>query len=143
LNGLFLTQPEDIRNRADSIDAAIQASIEIFGLRHVSRKWLGDRYEPRINRAILDVLVYYFADPAIREAALVKRQAIVNAFQYLFTDGTEFRDAVESTTKSLRATYERYALWGKALASVLPVLIPVPQWDDARNRIIAKGERET
>ncbi len=136
LNIQFHTREDHIKNQADSIDDAINAAIDIFGTRSVSRKWLGDSYEPRINRAILDVLVYYFSHVSIRQAAIENKDAVVASFKDLFNVNTDFRDAVESTTKSLQATYARLSLWGMALRECLQVQIPVPEWDELNNRII-------
>jgi hypothetical protein len=46
---------------------------------------------------------------------------------------------VEKTTKSIRATYNRFHLWGQALSKVLDINFNIPQMED--NRIIFKGLR--
>lgn len=53
----------------NEFDAAIKAGEEIFGEGHVGRKWTEQNFEKRLNRAVLDVITFYFSDPTIREAA--------------------------------------------------------------------------
>ncbi|MGV2388977.1 MAG UNVERIFIED_CONTAM: hypothetical protein LVR29_13995 [Microcystis novacekii LVE1205-3] len=56
----------------------------------------------------------------IREAAEKNKEQIENAFKELLSNpDNEFRNSVEKTTKSIRATYNRFTLWGQALSKVL------------------------
>ena len=47
----------------------------------MGRKWLGYQYEKRLNKAIIDILVFYFSDEQIRQTALEKKADIVTQFQ--------------------------------------------------------------
>lgn len=111
----------------DQFNAALEASFEIFGERHIARKWLGDSYETRFNRAILDVLLYYFRDETVRKLAINRKTEVENAYKRLFEESDAFRDAVQTTTKSLQATYTRFTEWGTVLAEVLGIDLEIPR----------------
>jgi hypothetical protein len=104
--------------------------------------WLSNSnaYRKKLNRAILDVMVFYFSDPVIRQAAENNLAEVENAFKELCSSSnSEFRDAVDKRTTSIRETHTRLSLWGKALLKVLDVEFNVPELVD--NRIIFNGLR--
>lgn len=103
--------------------------------------WLSssEAYRSKFNRAILDVMVFYFSDEVIREAAEANRTAVEDAFKSLCSSNNGFREAVEGTTKNIRETSTRLSLWGKTLLKVLDVKFNIPKLVD--NRIIFNGLR--
>ena len=104
--------------------------------------WLSgsNTYRSQFNRAILDVMVFYFSDDFIREAAEDKKMEVEDAFKKLCSlPSNGFREAVEGTTKNIRETHARLSLWGKALSDVLDIKFNVPELID--NRIIFNGLR--
>jgi hypothetical protein len=85
-------------------------------------------------------MVFYFCDDLIRAAAEKNKEQIENAFKELLSNpDNEFRNSVEKTTKSIRATYNRFHLWGQALSKVLDINFNIPQMED--NLIMFKGLR--
>lgn len=139
LNSEWGQRSDEIANQVDQFEAGIGAGKVIFGAENVGRKWTESGFERRLNRAVLDVLTFYFSDPKIREAAINKRQAVLNAFKSLCEENTEFRQAIETTTKSLTAVHDRFALWGAALRRVLRIKFNTPQWSKSRNRVEFNG----
>jgi hypothetical protein len=95
------------------LDTALNIAHSIFGT-DTFKKWLGDKYERVINRAIFDCIVRFFATPAVVDALTGKESAIVEAFKMTCQD-RDFRDAIEKTTKSVHATFQRIDRWGEAL----------------------------
>ena len=87
------------------------------------------------NRAIFDVLVYYFSNPNIRKASLENPEKVKSAFSDLRLESTDFTRSVELSTKSLTATSSRLILWGDKLKSILEVDISIPYFDESLNRI--------
>ena len=106
LNNRWTTDEPDIRHKAEQMEAAISASYDIFG-DNAFRKYDGHSYETRFNRAVFDIIVYYFADDAIRKAALTKKTKVKNAYEALSTN-IAFVKSVETTTKSVDATRTRF-----------------------------------
>jgi uncharacterized protein with ParB-like and HNH nuclease domain len=99
------------------LDYTLKTAAEIFG-HDVFKKWTGDRFERRINRAVFDVVVRFFSDGNVGQVAIVHRDKVVEAFKKV-CDIPEFRSAVERTTKSVEATSKRTRIWGTHLADVL------------------------
>jgi hypothetical protein len=70
-------------------------------------------------------MTYYFSDAKISKAAISKQSEIEEDFQIL-CGNTEFRRSLESTTKSLEATVQRFAEWGRALHQRLNLPVTIP-----------------
>ncbi len=119
---------------AQDCEAAIKASFEIFAddafFRYDDDK---GRYERRFNRAVFDMMVWYFATEDVRAQAVVERVRVREAFETLCGD-RDFRSSITTTTKSVGATYLRLSLWGATLQNVLGANLQVPQLQD--NRIV-------
>ena len=124
LNGGWASAEWNIRDKAEQMEEAINASYEIFGS-NTFRKFDGETYETRFNRAIFDIVVHYFADSAIRKSALAKKAKAKSAFEALSTDGA-FMKSIETTTKSIDATRTRFRTWGNALSKALGIKVVVP-----------------
>lgn len=126
----------NLREQADDLDEAILTTREIFGDRRYLRKWNGENYEPRINRAVFDVMTYYFSNRTIARAAKSKTTEITDSFMRLCDTNEDFRSALEQTTKSLGANATRFNIWGQELKSILgeEVVGPIPHLDN--NRIL-------
>jgi hypothetical protein len=132
----------EIEYTVSQFEKAVQTTTTIFGEENIFRVWLGssNTYRSKFNRAILDVMVFYFSDPIIREAAEKNPAGVANAFKELCSSShSQFREAVEKSTTSIRETHTRLSLWGKALLKVLDVEFNVPEIVD--NHIIFNGLR--
>ena len=140
LNKDWGKKSEDIQNTIDQFEKAVETTIDIFGEKNFSRMWLikSKSYRPQFNRAILDVMVFYFSDTIIRQDAEKNKEAVEKAFTKLCAS-SEFRESVEGTTKNIRETHTRLSLWGKALLEILGTEFNVPKLAD--NRIIFDGLR--
>lgn len=125
LNGKWDTKEDEIKKQADKLDLAIQAGIDIFS-KNAFRKWGGENYESRFNRAVFDVMIYYFSIETIRERALKNKRIIETAYQNLCMKNPDFIKAIESTTKSIDATQSRLTLWGKCLGKALRFEVKIP-----------------
>ncbi|MEW9808800.1 hypothetical protein ABUE31_22705, partial [Mesorhizobium sp. ZMM04-5] len=74
---------EKLSLQASDLDKSLIATRVIFGERAELRKWNGSMYEKRINRAVFDIMTYYFSEKTIRDAAVDKGAEIKIAFQKL------------------------------------------------------------
>jgi hypothetical protein len=113
---------------ADDLEDSVQAAIKIFGIQQVFRKWDETQFEERLNRAVFDVIAYSLADAGTRRAALGHKDEVLEAFKKLCLD-TEFRAAIESTTKSKKAVRDRFSKWYCALGEAIGqnLHVPLPQ----------------
>ena len=114
-----------IKRQAELFEKSISASIEIFGEDGVGRIWKNDKFMPRLNQAVLDILTFYFSDDKIRERAVERKSEVKASFQELCND-TKFLGSIEKTTKSLSAVNSRFSLWGMKLDDVLDLDFEVP-----------------
>ncbi len=116
---------EVVKHQADQFNVACKTTYDIFR-DNAFRKWLGAAYENRFNRAVFDVMAYYFSDDRIVEAALQNKSAVEDAFRKVCAN-FEFLQSIERTIKSISATSARLSLWGEALKTALPgcdIVIP-------------------
>lgn len=100
----------------DRIEQAIKFGIDVFG-NNFGKKSNGRSFERLMNRAVLDVQIYFFSHPGVLNALHGKTQDIVDAFHVLSKE-VAFARAVETTTKSVEAVFMRFDLWSKALRAL-------------------------
>jgi hypothetical protein len=124
LNSRWASDESDIRQKAGQMEEAISASYGVFG-DDAFRKFDGRVYESRFNRAIFDIVAFYFADKVIRKSALTKKSKVKNAYESLGSNSA-FVKSVETTTKSVDATRTRFLTWGQALSKALGIKITPP-----------------
>ncbi|MGW7723262.1 DUF262 domain-containing protein [Streptomyces canus] len=136
LNADWEDEEESIRQVGQECDAAIETTFEIFGDDAFFR-WSNGRYEGRFNRAVFDIMTYYFADPEVREATAGSEEAIVSAFRALCDRNTRFVESIQTTTKTAQATHRRLSLWGRELADALDIELQIPILRE--NRIVIEG----
>lgn len=98
--------------------AACSALTEIFGPRKEGRKYKNGRYESSVNRSVLEVQVYYLANPDTRQLALNNKNALSRAYERLCETNPEFIGSIESTTKSIENYHTRYTLMRSILTAV-------------------------
>lgn len=125
LNKKWATEEAVIKAKAVQMEEAIGTVYAVFG-DDAFRKWDGVRYENRFNRAVFDIMTYYFSIERVRKQALLKKIKVKSSFQKLSEDPAFVR-SVESTTKSVEATSKRFQLWGKRLMKTLGIQIIIPQ----------------
>jgi hypothetical protein len=124
LNTKWSQEESKLKSDLRSLNEAYEVTISIFG-ENAFCKWDGSAYERRPNRAVVDIMTYYFSDAKISKAAISKQSEIEEDFQIL-CGNTEFRRSLESTTKSLEATVQRFAEWGRALHQRLNLPVTIP-----------------
>ena len=130
----------NIKNVVNQFDEAVETTIIIFG-DNFSRMWSSDsnKYRSVFNRAILDVMVFYFSDAIIRESGERNKDKVEEAYKRLCSTNNNFREAVEKSTQNIRQTYNRLRLWGETLLEVLDVEFNLPEL--VGNQIIFNGIR--
>jgi hypothetical protein len=134
LNKEWGTREEEIRAQMGKFESAVRTGMLVFG-----EDGFGSRWDPedgsftgKLNKAILDVELFYFSDPDVARQASRRKKAVVQAFKKLWVESEEFRNSVESTTKSLGATSTRLSLWGWALKEALGLDFNIPELKDKR-----------
>lgn len=131
LNDQWAERGDWIRESAAACERAISATEAVFG-RHAFRRWTGDRWERPFNRAVFDAMAFYFRDPNVAVRAEQSRDSVIDAFRRLSMNDPEFARALQTTTKTVPATYKRLAAWGASLSQALGHPLPVPDLVDNR-----------
>lgn len=129
------TREAEFRAVAASCDAGISATREIFGV-NAFRRYSTDSWETRFNRAVFDVMCFYFSDPKIAADAIAKREKVVDAFVQLSKKDMRFSGSLSTTTKTTGATGYRLAAWGQALQAVLGTNFDVPRLAESDRKIL-------
>ncbi|MFD8173635.1 DUF262 domain-containing protein [Streptomyces sp. NPDC059709] len=133
LNAEWDSSEEEIRAYGTACDQAIEATFEIFG-DNAFYRWSGTRYEGRFNRAVFDIMVYYFTDESIAQRAVERKDAVEATFQALCEMNPKFVESIQTTTKTPSATHRRLSLWGQELAEATEMDIDIPTLEE--NRIV-------
>jgi hypothetical protein len=131
LNKEWDKRKTELQKQAEQCERAITATFKIFGDDEAFRKWDGEKFEPRFNRAVFEIMVYYFSQESVRKKALGKGRKVVRAFQRMCEEKPQFLKSLETTTKSLRATSTRFTGWGRALRN-LGVAAQIPKFKRRR-----------
>jgi hypothetical protein len=126
INEQWVENETKITLQFQDLDWIIKTTQAIFGERDAFRKWNGEAFEARINRAVFDVISFYFTDRAVAEAALVAGDAVVAAFKQLCVEDAEFLTSITSTTKSVWAVEYRLVRWSQALGEAIGRPLPQP-----------------
>ena len=119
LNEQWETSEEAIRHQASDFEAAHQVIVKVFA-GNAYRKYTKDGYEARTNRAVFDIMIYYFSLARVRKAVTTTATVRIKAaFEKLCLTNQDFIDSLTTTTKSTTATRTRFDIWRKALAKSL------------------------
>jgi hypothetical protein len=125
LNDRWAQDSAQIKARANACVGAIETTLAIFE-EVAFATFANGKFERRFNRAVFDVMVYYFKDPATAAAARDASVAVKQAFQQLCSDDDAFLRSLQTTTKSVEATHLRIERWGHALGDALHIAMPIP-----------------
>lgn len=111
---------------ASQLEEAIEFTYSIFG-NDAFKKWKNNTFDSRFNRAIYDIMVYYFSNGDLRNSinAKIKNQ-LKSKFKELCEKDTEFLASFESSTKNMAPTKKRFKTWGKAIMDICHFPIDLP-----------------
>lgn len=125
LNVKYTSHKEIIEDQAKEFVEAINTTFEIFGS-GAFRKWDSDKYTKQFNRAVYDIMIYYFSISEIRKKSLENKEAIKRKFEELCSTDLEFLQSFEFSTKDIVRTTKRFSTWGNALSDILSLPISSP-----------------
>lgn len=128
MNASWGSNKDKLAQQAEEFEQAATFAITVFGEKDISRKWNGKKFENQLNRAVFDVIFYYFSNPEIRAAAADKTTEIKERFQNLCVENQAFREAIESSTKNLDRVRNRFAIWGQELKAVVGESVAIPSF---------------
>lgn len=132
LNAAWNVREQRLREQLGDFEQAHESLRMVFG-ENLYRKWNGQAYERRFNRAVFDVLVLSFSREDVRAAAVGHEAQIEGSFRDLCQNNKDFLSSIETTTKSTWATQTRISAWNEALNGLLGINLPLPKLVDAGN----------
>lgn len=123
LNKTWEAERPRIENLISDLDSAIETTFQVFG-REAFQVFEGEFYTGRFNRAVFDIMVFFFSDKNIRRAALEKAPNVQRAFEEACTNEAVFRNVLSVNTKDTENVYTRFSVWGGALKKVIGATLP-------------------
>ncbi|WP_271896391.1 DUF262 domain-containing protein [Candidatus Phyllobacterium onerii] len=99
-------------------EESISTTVAIFGP-DAFKMWQRDRFLPTKNRAVMDVMTYYFSAGDTSHTARQNSAAVKDAFKSLCDHDDDFRRSLQVSTKTDEATNMRFTQWGQTLQAVL------------------------
>ncbi|MBL8663320.1 MAG: DUF262 domain-containing protein [Candidatus Odyssella sp.] len=127
LNRRWRSESKEIMSRFNAFESAVNTTFSIFD-RAAFRKFKSGKPEGRINRAIIDIMTFYFSVDRVARISVERREDVKRAFQTLCQKDQSFLESLERTTKSLEATNSRFGKWGRALETLLGVKVGIPHF---------------
>lgn len=123
LNKGWAQRDAEIEHLARSCELAIDHTISIFPEGNAFAKWNVQGPERRFNRAVFDLMTYYFADSTVRTATNDSdcHQTLRDTLQTLCVENPKFLKSLESTTKTTEALLTRLLIWGEAVSDIIKV----------------------
>ncbi|MGY6551248.1 MAG: DUF262 domain-containing protein [Erythrobacter sp.] len=118
LNAEWDDREEVLKQQVVEMEKALEFSRVVFGEKNYLRKWNGEEFESRKNRAIFDIMLHYFSRGNVRTALAGKSSEIVDAFKKMCAENNDFRASIETTTKSIDSNRTRFNAWGAAIESI-------------------------
>lgn len=101
-------------------ETAVDATAQIFG-GDAYKVWQGGRYLMAKNRAVMDIMNYYFSDSQTAQAAIQEAGAVRDAYNALCDNNEAFVRSLQISTKTEDATQTRFSEWRKVLTQTLGV----------------------
>jgi hypothetical protein len=108
----------EVRGQVEEMDNAIEFTRSVFSEAHYLRKWNGEKFEARKNRAVFDIMLHYFSRPDVRAGLSGKYEIVVERFKNLCEDNPDFRASLETTTKSMVSNKTRFNVWGAVISDL-------------------------
>lgn len=125
LNQQFPNNIDEFKYAADSMDKSIDAVNQIFR-ENAFKKYKSHSFDRRFNRAVFDIMVYYFSEEQIRKTALQKKDQVFDGFTQLSKQDISFVTSFETSTKNIDQTSYRFTKWGEKLKDILGIDIILP-----------------
>lgn len=133
LNSRWDTDEGRVHSLADGFTYAVDTTLRVFG-GNAFRRWSPDRqaYESRFNRAVFDIMAFYFSEAPAREFALAEQGEVERLFRQLSDSNPSFVESMQTSTKTIDALHTRLAVWGQGLRELSGLDLQIPVLKDDR-----------
>lgn len=114
-------------SKVDAVFAAFNRAtaflLESFPENKVGRKYTGDKWETRFNRALFEVQAFYFSRVSPDSLATASKEAVVASFMKLCNEDKRFQDSIETSTKTIQNYEARFTRFQKAMNAALEIAV--------------------
>lgn len=117
-NSFKINKLDEINDLLEKFEFSIQTTVSIFG-EDSFKKYNGSNYEKNINRAIVDIMAYFFADASINTLLLEHKDEIKSSFEKICIENQEFQNSINARVSSTSAIFKRIDIWGEELARII------------------------
>lgn len=126
LNKHWKTRENEIKALSESLNSAVNIINNFFGP-NAFRKYLPEQgiFEYRFNRAIFDILTYYFSQEDIVSSITANKSQFISSYLELFNNN-EFNRSIETTTKSIGSVKMRFTKMHNLVVSFFPQTASLP-----------------
>lgn len=126
LNELYKQSSSEIHSAIHRFNQAVEWTQIVFDNNSFC-KFKKNNYERRYNRAIIDIMLFFFSQ--VEDGNLIKEHSkdIRKSFEHLCGEDEDFISSIETTTKSLTSVHYRFARWGECLSKILGIDLLVPE----------------
>ncbi|MGO1120942.1 DUF262 domain-containing protein [Rhodovibrionaceae bacterium A322] len=118
LNETWAEKEKLVKSQIEEMDNAFEFTRNAFGEKAYLRKWNGDEFERRKNRAVFDIMLHFFSVPEYRRATANRANELRDRFIDLCQNDAEFLASIERTTKTVEANEIRFNRWAEVIQSV-------------------------
>lgn len=118
LNKSFESRRDEILLALKKFSNAINLTFQLFTDANAFRKFKGEKYEIKYNRAVIDIMLYYFSQVEEDFPSEKYKDNICHRFEALCSQDSNFLASLETTTKSTGAVHYRFKKWGETLIEI-------------------------
>jgi hypothetical protein len=123
LNKQWSNYRAKVEKQYETLNRAISRLSTLVEAKHIGRRLLSERYEGKLNKALLEVELYYFSHLTVVRKS--HREEYLKALRALCKNA-RFADAIELTTKSVGRFRTRFTMFGKMVEKVFGRTIEPP-----------------
>lgn len=132
----WAARQDEYESMAKGVEVAIRRTEAVFQ-GDAFLRWQNERYIPRFNIAVYDMMTTIFSSPVITEELLMGKEVrLRSSFEFLCRENDRFAQSLATTTKTTSATGYRVAAYSKAVEEALGVTLPVRE---VAEQLVARG----
>jgi len=114
---------KDVQHSYDGLNRAIENLSRVVSVTHIGRRRLESRFEGRLNKALLEVQLFYFS--RLKNVPKNSAGRFDNALKQL-CGNRAFAESIESTTKTIDRFRTRFLMFGELIDEVYGSAIEPP-----------------
>ncbi len=119
------TYEKEVHSILNEFDQVIARAFDIFGENEAFRRLSKNRSESRVNRALFDVITFYFRQIPPTVLPTFTEQIKISTLDLCETD-ERFKKAISSNTNNLKETATRFVIYGKKIQEIVGLSINIP-----------------